>query len=105
MPMQKAQATYLMQSQMINQRMFSEGTQVQATQEDTGPSDVSINQRVGADEQFDEQKHAYVLTFPWNFEEVIQEFDTRSRVGGFWDTFINNTRSVVDFNVLFRKFH
>ena len=26
------------------------------------------NKRLGVDMAFSEQKHAYVLTFPWNFE-------------------------------------
>jgi hypothetical protein len=96
-----------MTNHMISKRMFSDSAQVQATQEEsTGDvTDISLNKRVGADEQFDEQKHAYVLTFPWNFEEVISEFDTSSQVGAYWDTFINNSRSVVDFNNLFREFH
>ena len=46
-----------------------------------------------------------MLTFPWNFEEVLQEFDTTSQVGGYWDKFITNSRAVVDFNNLFREFH
>lgn len=67
--------------------------------------DMSIDQTMGVDDTFDEEKHAYVLTFPWNFEEVIQEFDTSSSVGGYWDTFINNSRSIIDLNDLFRDFH
>ena len=31
---------------------------------------------------FDEKKHGYVLTFPWNFEEVIAEFESDYRVMG-----------------------
>lgn len=69
----------LMQNQMLlGKRMFSDA-QVQATEQpEEDFKGLSLNQRVGADEHFDEQKHAYVLTFPWNFEEVIQEFDTTS---------------------------
>ena len=67
--------------------------------------DMSIDMSMGVDHEFDEEKHAYVLTFPWNFEEVIQEFDTSSKVGGYWDTFITNTRTINDFNSLFREFH
>lgn len=44
-----------MQQHMFGKRMFSDGGAVQATQEESaGPSDLSINKRVGADEQFDE---------------------------------------------------
>ena len=85
----------------MQRRMFSDAV-LQRTDE---AEDMSIDQSMGVDDTFDEEKHAYVLTFPWNFEEVIQEFDTSSQVGGYWDTFINNTRAIVDFNNLFREFH
>ena len=26
-----------------------------------------VNKRLGVDTEFNKQKHAYVLTFPWNF--------------------------------------
>ena len=54
-------------------KKFSD-SQVQKTADETaesGVQDLSLNKRVGADSEFDEQKHAYVLTFPWNFEEVV----------------------------------
>ena len=63
-----------MPSVQIPQRMFSDAV-LQKTDEN---EDMSIDQTMGVDETFDEEKHAYVLTFPWNFEEVIQEFDTSS---------------------------
>ena len=85
----------------LPQRVFSEAV-LQRTDD---AEDMSIDQTMGVDDEFDEEKHAYVLTFPWNFEEVIQEFDTSSKVGGYWDTFINNSRAIVDFNNLFREFH
>jgi len=33
------------------------------------------NFKVGADQTFNEKKHAYVLTFPWNFEDVISQIE------------------------------
>jgi len=57
---------------------------------------------------FNESKHGYVLAFPWNFEEVINEFETDYKVmsdSSYWNKFMQNTRSVVSFNNLFREFH
>jgi len=34
----------------------------------------SVNARLGVDTEFSQQKHAYVLTFPWNFDEIIDQF-------------------------------
>ena len=54
---------------------------------------------------FDEKKHGYVLTFPWNFEEVIAEFESDYRVmgsGSYWNKFLVNSGAVVDLNNLFR---
>ena len=39
----------------------------------------SINARLGVDAKFDQQKHAYVLTFPWNFPEIVNTFETKHR--------------------------
>ena len=90
-------------------RLFS--TSVTAQETDAPKQETSIeahNSRVGADIVFSEQKHGYVLTFPWNFEEVISEFENDYKLmpeSSYWHKFMVNTRSVVDFNVLFRKFH
>jgi len=49
-----------------------------------------------------------VLTFPWNFEEVIAEFEADYKVmpqSSYWHKFMTNTRSIIDFNTLFREFH
>jgi len=91
-------------------RHFSAGS-VQATETQTQAEDTSIeaiNKRVGADMTFNENKHGYVLAFPWNFEEVINEFENEYKVmsdSSYWTKFLNNTRSVVTFNNLFREFH
>ena len=37
------------------------------------------NRRLGVDMVFSEQKHAYVLSFPWNFQEIIKDFETDYR--------------------------
>jgi hypothetical protein len=87
--------------QVYQKRLFSDAV-LQRT-DDT--EEMGIDSTMGVDDTFDEEKHAYVLTFPWNFEEVIQEFDTSSKVGGYWETFMHNSRAVIDFNNLFREFH
>lgn len=91
-------------------RMFSTSS-VQAPEQPAQAEETSIeahNKKVGADIVFSEQKHGYVLTFPWNFEEIINDFEAEYKVMGdssYWHKFMVNTRSVVDFNTLFRKFH
>ena len=56
-----------------NKRFFTEGAV--ATQEDEAPESLQdMNARIGVDTTFSKQKHAYVLTFPWNFDEIIEEF-------------------------------
>lgn len=63
--------------------------------------------RVGADQSFNEAKHAYVLNFPWNFEYVLEEAEEMQVLpeGSYWEKFMTNTRSVIDFNNLYREFH
>jgi len=34
-----------------------------------------LNKRFGADTEFNQNKHGYVLTFPWNFPEVIRDVE------------------------------
>ena len=64
------------------------------------------NARLGVDVEFSQQKHAYVLTFPWNFDEIIDEFQGRYRpMTGYWATFVNNSGAIYEFNNLFREFH
>ena len=43
-------------------------------QEETQESLSDINARLGVDTVFSSRKHAYVLTFPWNFDEIVNEF-------------------------------
>ena len=58
--------------------------------------------------QFSEQKHAYVLTFPWNFQEIINDFESEYRAlspTNFWNMFVQNTNAKIEFNDLYREFH
>lgn len=58
--------------------------------------------------KFDDNKHGYLLTFPWNFPEVIEEFESDYKPmseSAYWHRFMMNTRSIVDFNNLYRNFH
>ena len=64
--------------------------------------------RIGADQKFDQQKHAYVLTFPWNFPEIVSSFETKHRIisdSSYWGRFVDNSGAKVDFNNLYRQFH
>lgn len=55
---------------------------------------------------FDSAKHAHVLTFPWNFPEVVEPFEAKYRpITGFWAKFVDNSGSEFDFNNLYREFH
>jgi len=53
------------------------------------------------------QKHAYVLTFPWNFKEIIKDFEQDFRPmasNSYWHRFVM-TNAEFEFNSLFREFH
>jgi hypothetical protein len=68
----------------------------------------SKNARLGVDVQFDNQKHAYVLTFPWNFPEIVNTFESSHQAispGSYWARFVTHSRAEIDFNNLFREFH
>lgn len=45
-----------------------------------------------------------MLTFPWNFPEIIDKFE-KHRLTGYWPLFVQHSRAVVQFNNLFRVFH
>lgn len=65
-----------------------------------------MNARLGVDTEFSQQKHAYVLTFPWNFDEIIEEFQAKYRpLTGIWATYVRNSGAFDEFDVLFREFH
>jgi hypothetical protein len=46
-----------------------------------------------------------VLTFPWNFPEIVDKFERQGKAGGYWPFFVEHSRAVVQFNDLFRVFH
>jgi len=58
--------------------------------------------------QFSESKHAYMLTFPWNFPEIINEYEQDYKplsTSSYWHKFIFNTTNLRDINHLYREFH
>lgn len=65
------------------------------------------NTRIGVDTEFNKNKHAYALTFPWNFQEIIDDYEQRHRgvASGFWGLYTNNSECKVKFDELFREFH
>ena len=63
------------------------------------------NKKLGVDTVFNEQKHAYVLTFPWNFQEIISDFDQKPvAAGSYWHKFVMNNAQY-EINKVFREFH
>ena len=63
---------------MVAQHYQRFSSQAVQTTEEEAPEQRSVtehNRIVGADIAFNEQKHGYVLTFPWNFEQVINDFE------------------------------
>ena len=73
-----------MLSRLIKQRsallVRSFSTSVAATHKPAGERSIREHQDiVGADILFNENKHSYVLTFPWNFQEVISQYESSYR--------------------------
>jgi hypothetical protein len=67
----------------------------------------SRNKKLGVDTVFNQQKHAYVLTFPWNFQEIISDFEHDYKPlpsSNYWHKFVYNNASY-EINKLFREFH
>lgn len=95
---------------LVASTRFFSADAVTATETEQQTEETSIealNQRVGADQSFNEKKHAYVLQFPWNFENVLEEAEEMSLLAesSYWHKFMVNTRSIVDYNNLYREFH
>jgi len=89
-------------------RSFADVSVVNETPNGEIESLESKNARLGVDTQFDQQKHAYVLTFPWNFPEIVTSFESKHLSlanSSYWNYFVTHSRAEVDFNDLFRKFH
>lgn len=98
------------QKSFVNQprRFFNADVVATETPEQSQDRTVSeFNERVGADQTFNENKHSYVLTFPWNFEEVLDDYAKHRPMSesSYWHRWMTNSRAVVDFNNLFREFH
>lgn len=87
----------------VPQRTFADAVVQQPQSEENSVE--AQHARIGVDKAFSEQKHAYVLTFPWNFPEIIDKFERQGAASGYWPRFVQNSRAVVQFNNLFRVFH
>ena len=69
---------------------------------------VYTSQKFGADLAFNENKHGYILEFPWNFEGIIEDYETEFTpldANNFWHKWVFNRECDRDFNELFRVFH
>lgn len=69
---------------------------------------VHFSQKFGADLSFNSRKHGYILTLPWNFDEVIRDYEQDFKAldsKNFWHTWVFNREVDRDFNELFRVFH
>ena len=100
-----ARATVMSQPRM----MFSTAN-VSVVQEDPAGNEIETedarNMRLGIDTKFDKHQHSYVLSFPWNFDEIISKSEMRAQDDlGYWEDFMQNSGCLVDFNNLFREFH
>lgn len=95
-------------SRMTQTRFFSAAAaNLEVKQQEENQVDIdSRNQRLGVDTVFSQQKHAYVLTFPWNFQEIISDYERVSGIqkGSYWHRFVFNN-ATYDLNKLFREFH
>ena len=60
----------------IPKRSFAEVAVVGQQAKSEVESQESIWARMGVDVKFDQQKHAYVLAFPWNFPEIVNTFES-----------------------------
>jgi hypothetical protein len=94
----------LLTAKALPQRRFA--TEVaQVKKEETQVEVEQRNKRLGVDTIFSEQKHAYVLTFPWNFQEIISDFEQKGLAeGSFWHRFILSNAQY-EINKTFRQFH
>jgi hypothetical protein len=55
-----------LQSQSLPRRFYA--TEIEVKKQEESAVDLNEkNRKLGVDMTFSEQKHAYVLTFPWNF--------------------------------------
>jgi hypothetical protein len=96
-------------------RQFSTAAEMSTVEEDKEIEHMTEEERLiakskkfGADLAFNERKHGYILSFPWNFDEVIQDYEHEFAPldeKNFWYKWIYNREVDRDFNELFRVFH
>lgn len=102
-------------SASFSKRAFSAATEVTPVEEEKSLEDMTEEERLvlrsqkfGADLAFNSKKHGYILSFPWNFEEVIRDYEqdfTSLTPKSFWYKWVHNREVDRDFNELFRVFH
>lgn len=100
-----SRAAPMMQS-FANKRSFATDIEVKKPEEQAIDVD-QRNKRLGVDTVFSEQKHAYVLTFPWNFQEIINDYENETRPlpsSNYWYKFVMNNAEY-EINKTFREFH
>ncbi len=89
-------------------RHFSAATELEIKKQEEQAIELDQkNKKLGVDMKFSEQKHAYVLSFPWNFQEIIADYEhsaTKIAEGSFWHKFVFNNAHY-EINKLFREFH
>ena len=89
-------------------RNFSAATELEIKKQEEQAIELDQkNKKLGVDMKFSEQKHAYVLSFPWNFQEIIADYEhsaTKIAEGSFWHKFVFNNAHY-EINKLFREFH
>ena len=98
-----------------NKRFYSTATHVEVRDEAKSVESMTDEEKLiarchkfGADLAFNNKKHAYVLSFPWNFEGVINDFEKDFKpldANNFWHKWVFNRECDRDFNELFRVFH
>jgi hypothetical protein len=65
-------------------------------------------QKFGADLAFNSKRHGYILSFPWNYDEIIKDYEDDFKpleTNNFWYKWIHNREVTRDFSELFRVFH
>jgi len=77
--------------------------------QEEAPRELDLAERrkeLGIDAEFNEQKHGYILTFPWNFPEIVNNFERQFKpVTGYWDNLLENSNAKYRFSSMFRDFH
>jgi len=102
-------------SSIAFKRNFSSGTQMQSVGGENALENMTEEEKLihdcekfGADLAFNNKKHSYILSFPWNFDNVISKYEQKYMKlseKDFWHKWIFNRECDRDFNELFRVFH